>query len=311
MESARAIRQVPVVLFIFRRPNETREVIDALRTVKPERLYVVADGPRQDEEERSKCMAARKEVEKIDWDCRVVRRYHEMNQGGPAAIPDGLDWVFSQEDAAVILEDDCVPHPSFFWYCAALLDHYRDDERVMHISGTNNDVRGQDPTSSYYFSYRAHPWGWATWSRAWKHFRRELWFEWPQYRDNTRLLRNVVLTEEQYRNRVRLWDRLASGDIVNWDYRWNLTCVMLGGLSILPNQLLVKNIGTGADSTHTRNRVVPREEPTGMWPPLRHTLVVLPDLIADHVAWAKKYKRRGAAGKMQALKHLVDRISGL
>ena len=139
-------------LIVFNRPEATRRVLAELAKVRPARLFVIADGPRPNRpDDQDRCMAVRALIEKVPWDCDVVRRYSDVNLGcghGPAS---GVSWVFDQVDEAVILEDDCVPHPTFFEFCDELLERYRNDERIMHIAGNNfqfDRKRGRSATSS-------------------------------------------------------------------------------------------------------------------------------------------------------------------
>jgi hypothetical protein len=132
---------VPVVLIAFNRPRVTARVLDALREVKPSRLFVIADGPRPgNREDVERCARVRTLIEGIDWDCRVEKRYAESNLGLEANVELGLDWVFSQVDRAIVFEDDCIPDPSFFDYCEELLERYADDERVWLIAGDKKGV---------------------------------------------------------------------------------------------------------------------------------------------------------------------------
>ena len=125
---------VPVALFIFNRPDLTRQVFARIREARPERLLIIADGPRNDRPGESElCAATRTTVETIDWDCDVERNFSDINLGCRERVSSGLDWVFSQREEAIILEDDCLPDGSFFRYCAELLEHYRRDERVVSI----------------------------------------------------------------------------------------------------------------------------------------------------------------------------------
>ena len=128
----------PVVLFIFKRPDTTARALDTLRLARPGTLFVVADGARLTRPgEAEKCAAARAVIETVDWDCQIFKNFAETNQGVKSRIEDGLKWVFERTDKAIILEDDCVPDPSFFRFCEVLLARYRDEPRVMGISGSS------------------------------------------------------------------------------------------------------------------------------------------------------------------------------
>jgi len=161
----------PVLFLIFNRPNTTQKVFNAIRQAKPKQLFVAADGPRKGKEgEKEKYEQAREIIEQVDWNCEVRTLFREKNLGCKIAASSAIDWFFENVDEGIILEDDCLPSQSFFRFCQELLEYYRDDTRIMMISGNNfqfGKVRGE---GSYYFSKYAHVWGWATWRRAWKHY---------------------------------------------------------------------------------------------------------------------------------------------
>lgn len=244
--------ETPIIFIIFNRPDTTRRVFETIRAARPLKLLVVADGPRADREgEAERCAAARAITEDIDWPCEVERNYSETNLGCRNRVASGITWAFEQVEDAIILEDDTVPHPSFFRYCSELLERYRDDERVMVISGNNFQNGIQRGDGSYYFSKYNHCWGWATWRRAWRYFDVEM-DGWPEFRNSGFF--DSLNQDERERN---FWqstlDRAADGWIDAWSYAWTLACWRNGGLTALPNVNLVSNIGFGEDATHTGN----------------------------------------------------------
>ena len=169
-----------VVLIIFNRPQLTAQVYERVRAFRPERLFVVADGPRADRQgERELCDATRAVVSSPDWPCELVTNYSSENMGCDQRVSSGLDWVFQHCDRAMVLEDDCVPSPEFFTFCAEMLEHYKDDLRIMHVSGDNFQDGQWRGDGSYYFSHYTHSWGWGTWSRAWRYYDGHLSL-WPE-----------------------------------------------------------------------------------------------------------------------------------
>src|SRR5882672_10898679 len=173
---------VPVAFLIFNRPDLTEKVFNAIAAAKPPKLLVVADGPRS-AEEAEKCAKARAVLERINWPCELLTRFAERNLGCGPNVSRGLSWVFSQVEEAIILEDDALPVPSFFDFCQTLLERYRDDERIMHVGGTNVQG-GQSRTNySYYFSKYNHGCAWATWRRAWKYYDYEM-KTWPEFKES-------------------------------------------------------------------------------------------------------------------------------
>ena len=107
---------VPVALIIFNRPDLTKIVFDAIAKIKPNKLLVIADGPRSIEEHQ-KTEAARAVLSQITWDCELITNFSQINLGCRKRVSSGLDWVFSLVDKAIILEDDCLPNASFFYFC--------------------------------------------------------------------------------------------------------------------------------------------------------------------------------------------------
>jgi hypothetical protein len=211
---------------------------------------VVADGPRPDRpDDVEKCKAARAIIDKVDWDCAVLTNYSDLNLGCKNRVSSGLDWVFSLVEEVIILEDDCLPHPSFFRFCQDLLDYYRDDERIMAISGDNFQLGRKRTEYSYYFSRYNHIWGWASWRRAWQYYDVKMRL-WQEIRDCNWL--EYILGEGQS---VKYWTKIFQsaydGKIDTWDYPWTFACWIQNGLTILPNVNLVSNIGFGEGATHT------------------------------------------------------------
>ncbi len=246
----------PVLLIIFNRPETTKLVFEAIRKAKPARLYIAADGPREDvASDIESCIAARKAVENIDWDCKVETRFSNQNLNCGVAPSSAFTWFFQHEEEGIILEDDCLPSQSFFWFCQELLERYRHDSRVMHIGG-NNFLNGwkKDSDYSYYFSRSGYIWGWATWRRAWekfdfriKHYKKAKENGFFQYFFMNRL-------EKRYRLKKFEETIAGNGSVDWWDYQWDLARYVNTGLAIVPNTNLVKNLGFGELATHTRNR---------------------------------------------------------
>ncbi len=242
----------PILLVAWRRPHTLRQVINAIRPVAPYRLFVACDGPSAERIGEVEKVAATKQVidVEIDWPCHIERLYAEENQGCRLGVSRAISWFFDQVEEGIILEDDCVPHPSFFPYTSSLLKRYRDDTRVWCISG-NNFQNGQwRGDGSYYFSRYNHCWGWASWRRCWQHYDESL-SQWPALRDSG-LLKTIFTdpTEQKYWGSI--WQRLLEkGEPNTWDYQWTFTCLINNGLTALPNRNLVQNVGFGEDATHT------------------------------------------------------------
>jgi hypothetical protein len=281
--------KTPILLLVFNRLDTTMAVLDAIRKVSPARLYVASDGPRQSRAgEDIKVKAVRDYVMScVTWACDVKTLYRDENLGCRKSVSGAIDWFFEHESEGIILEDDCLPDLSFFAYCDELLERYRDDERIMAISG-NNFQQGRERTAdSYYFSKHSHCWGWATWQRAWKQYDRDM-AGWPKCRDN-RELRYLADTGRAFsRYWEGIFDAAAAGKVDSWAYRWTFSCWMQSGLTCLPRVNLVSNIGFGPESTHTGNSdswlgALPR---ASLEFPLRHPSHVVRNVDAD--SWSDR-----------------------
>ncbi len=237
----------PVALFIFRRPETTKLVFDAIARAKPTRLFVIADGPRN-ADEAALCAETRAIVNRVGWDCEVITNYADANLGLKARISSGLDWVFDQVEEAIVLEDDCLPDDTFFRFCQELLELYRENSSIMHISG-DCFVKRHRQGASYYFSRYAHVWGWATWRRAWKLYDGEM-AEWNNSGYRKKFLDHFSAREERLFWEITL-DQLVNGVINTWDYQWACACILHHGLAINPARNLVSNIGFGTEATNT------------------------------------------------------------
>jgi hypothetical protein len=245
--------ETPIALLIFRRPDLTSQVFEAIRQAQPKKLFVIADESCKscNESESILCQQARAVTESVDWDCEVLRNYADKNLGCRKRISSGLDWVFEHVEEAIILEDDCLPHPSFFRYCQELLEHYREDERIWCISGDNFQDGQWRGDGSYYFSNYNHCWGWASWRRAWKNYDYNL-SNWEKVKGG-QYLRSILDSELEIKYWHDIFEELVKvGSPNTWDYAWTLTCWQNSGLTVLPNVNLVSNIGCRSDGTHIK-----------------------------------------------------------
>jgi hypothetical protein len=306
--------KTPIALIIFNRPDHTERVFEVIRQAKPPKLLVVADGPRPDRPgEREKCAAARAIIDQVDWDCEVLTNFSDRNLGCAIRPATGISWVFEQVEEAIILEDDCIPHLSFFAFCDELLERYRDDERVMHISGNNFWSNKFQLEDSYSFSRYTLSWGWASWRRAWMHYDREMQ-SWSEIKRRN-LLKEILNDEAATHNWTKIFQNLVDTNLDVWDYQWTLTCWLQSGLAILPNVNLVSNIGFDANATHTFSAdsfcgdVASFSVPaSAMAMPLRHPNFMLRNLAVDQFIQDNLYDYYPTWHKRIRLKRIKQKI---
>ncbi len=274
----------PVLLIIFNRPETTRQVVNALRDIRPTKMFVVADGPRTDfGVDAERCRLTRDVINEIDWDCVITKNYSESNLGCGLCPSRGISWVFEQVEQCIILEDDCVPHPSFFRFCTELLAKYRLDTRIMMISGNHHLLRPVSIEDSYCFSRLTQTWGWATWKRAWDYYDYDM-FLWPELK-TTRWLERLWGKGKISRYWEGLYDLFyADQNKDYWDFQWMLSCWTQNALTIIPDRNLVSNVGfDSAGGTHFLADPPPvaRLPVAEMSFPLQHPRLVLQNIAAD------------------------------
>lgn len=247
--------QTPILFLIFNRPSETLKVFDIICKIKPAQLYIAADGPRIDRiGEFEICNQTRNLIlNNVFWPCEIKTLFRDKNLGCGIAVSEGITWFFNNVDKGIILEDDTIPDLSFFPYCEYLLNIYKDDKNIMHISGNSFNTFKSDVTTSnsIYFSKFPFNWGWASWKRAWDKYDYSIiintnsndWVLWL----NNNFKEKIII---DYWNRT-LKNTLLQKKSFTWDYQWYLTIWKNNGISILPQRNLVKNIGWILNATHT------------------------------------------------------------
>lgn len=240
----------PILFLVFNRPDVTRRVFEVIRKARPSKLYIASDGPRKDKAGEAECCAAVQEiVSQVDWPCEVSKLIRQENLGCKIAVSSAIDWFFSCEPEGIILEDDCLPGPSFFQFCDELLERYRNDERIGMISGTNFQGGTRRGDGDYYFSRFCHIWGWASWARAWKNYDVDA-SKWPQLK-NQDWLGTLGFTGVEKDYWLKAFNRVHAKEQDTWDYQWVMACWFSEMLSVMPNVNLIANIGFGDQATHT------------------------------------------------------------
>jgi hypothetical protein len=293
----------PIVFFVFNRPRETRIVFEIIRTSKPSKLFLVADGAREGLQDQERCLEVRKIISDIDWDCQIFRNYSDINLGCKLRVSSGLDWVFSQVETAIVLEDDCLPTTSFFDFCDQLLDYYQDDDRVFSISGTTFQPESRKFSNSYYFSKYPNIWGWATWRRAWKFYDVDMKL-WKSV-DKENYLSSLLPDWQTRLYWKQKFQKLYQQEIDTWDFQWIFASFIQNGLHVLPAHNLVSNIGFGQEATHTKKESkLSRRKTFELEFPLQHPEFIIRDAQADSFTDQYVYQ-------CQLYQRILNRISRL
>lgn len=277
----------PVLFLFFNRPIETKKVFRTLAKSKPKKLYLASDGAREINNELDIVTELREFIiQNINWECEVNTLFRDKNLGCKDAVSEAISWFFKTEKKGIILEDDCLPTESFFFFCEELLRKYEHDMRIWHISGVNFQDNKTKIDESYYFSRLPNVWGWATWSNRWASYNKEL----KNLNDESlnNILKDVVQNKSQLNYYKNILNKVSNNEIDTWDYSWNYSIWSNFGLSISPNKNLISNIGFGPQATHTKDTGLLSNLPTEEISfPLLHPKDIKPNKEADGVLLSK------------------------
>ncbi len=245
-----------LVVIAFNRPEKVRALLNRLMGVKFRSVNLVVDAPRPEKYlEKSQVLQVISLLENHSWNCTVRKNYAKNNMGCKKRVTSGIEWAFKFEDDLIILEDDIVPDLSFFMFCSEMLDKYRTDQRIMHISGFNPLGECRDLKESYYFSKYPQIWGWATWKRAWQFYNYSV----PDWLES----RQAFLHQTYLKNTAKNWslklNRAHRGTLDTWDFQWLYAVVMNHGLCVTPKNNLVSNIGFDSSATHPTVKIRKRK----------------------------------------------------
>lgn len=286
---------IPVVMFLFKRMDAPFRILKIIAQVQPQKLYLISDEGRNDEE-KTLVHKLRSGIDKhITWDCEIIKNYAVENRGVYQNIGMGAKWVFEREAQAIFLEDDNLPEVTFFEYCRELLDCYRDDSRILWICGTDYLSRYHSPYGeSYMFTQHLLPCGWASWSRKFlKYYDADLLLAEDDVLCGR--LKYAYSNKALYRQQINsiygeLKRKKSNIPYRSWDYHMCLSIRAndLYGISPCDNQ--IKNIGADSYSEHSAallNSIMTKRfcgmESHPIDFPLKHPKTVLPDYTYEKI----------------------------
>jgi hypothetical protein len=239
---------VPILFIIFRRKDAALQVIDAISKVKPKKLYISQDGPRNKKEEAEVVETRETVLSKINWKCDLTVWTHDKNLGLKKHIPEALNKFFKKEKMGIYLEDDTLPSKEFFYFEEELLEKYKDDKNIFSISGTNFYPRLVNSKDSYYLSKIGDIWGFGLWRRSWKLYNSEM--NDLDKVSKTQEYKNYFFSP-QYRFYLEtFWKAIKSGKLKSWAMQLVYAAVKNNMYFITPSVNLVNNIGVNKKASN-------------------------------------------------------------
>ena len=282
------MKYAPIVLFVYKRPEETQKVIAALAAnegAEHSELIVYADGPKN-EADQEKCEAVREIIRNTSGFSKVTLFAAEKNKGLAASVISGVTETLEKYDRVIVLEDDLVTSKYFLRFMNEALEKYENDDRICCIHAFSYPTK--HPEIQYFLRRGADCWGWATWKRGWKIFEH----------DSQKLYDKITaqnLRKEFDRNGAFPYTKMlkdqADGKIDSWAIRWYASAFLAEKYTLQSNVMLVENIGFGAEATHCclkrQEKIVLTNKPVFFD---RETGMENNALRKEYYDWHKKYQ---------------------
>jgi hypothetical protein len=247
----------PIALFVYNRPEHTRQTLEALSNAelaKNSVLYIFADGKKEDDNDinAAKIDAVRQLIKEQKWCKESIIIERDQNCGLAHNIIQGVSYVIDLHESVIVLEDDMVVANGFLQYMNTALELYKHDEKVGCIHAWNYKMNTSKNTATTFFLKGADCWGWATWKRAWQYFE-------P---NGKLLLDKIIETQGQFEfNRknthefVNMLKDQVEGKNNSWAIRWHASLFLKNMLCLHPNIPLLLNIGLDNSGTHCGDKV--------------------------------------------------------
>lgn len=248
--------RIATILFTYKRPRHTQQVLDGLaqNTTMPEKLYIFQDGLKTGQK-NDEWLAVKEIIHNVGF-CPVEVIESDANKGLAKSVVDGISYVLKDYDAVIVLEDDCVPMPSFVTYMIQALEFYQGNPRINAVSGYSFPIFSHENYIKCFFVERVSTWGWGIWKNCWE-----------EYRQDHDIIKRILKNKEA-ESRLNVWgqfdlsrmleDRI-NGKNDSWAVYWALIAIEKDEYTLMLNKSLIKNIGFDGTGVHcgSENNQVP------------------------------------------------------
>ena len=226
-------QDIPILVLGYNRPDHIRKLILSLRKVKPKKIYISLDGPKDNPDDINKNNIVKKEIQKINWKCKIKKKYNKKNLGCRESVSRAISWFFKENRFGIILEDDCIPKKSFFIFFKKIDEKFFNNKKIFAISGSN--FFNKTIKDDFFFSKYNHCWGWATWRRAWKYYDNKLtfWSKW-KYSKQWKYLHDNIIEKKFWE---KIFNNVFKKKIDSWAYVWTCSVWKKNGLTIIPKKI--------------------------------------------------------------------------
>jgi len=241
------MRLAPIVLFTYNRLWHTQKTIQALKNnelANESELIIYSDGAKNKSAYES-VSEVRDYVETLDGFKKVTIISREKNWGLANSIIDGVTQAIKKHGKVIVLEDDLVTSPFFLRYMNDALEFYKDEDKCMHVSGYIYPIDNKKLNETFFIKPDTC-WGWATWDRAWKYFKKDTNYYLNIF--SKEMIRDFNLNGNY--DHFKQIKANKNGRIDTWAIYWYASTYLQNGLSLHPSQSFVSNIGHDGKGVH-------------------------------------------------------------
>lgn len=238
---------ISILIVAYRRPFNVEKILYSSQLAGFTKLYITLDAPkdasRKAVDDHSKTIEVVEDFER-QTGITVNKRYFDSNRGCAVSLITGIDWVLSDSQMLIILEDDCLPTDDFYRFVVDKMSFLENNSDIWLICGTQfapEEITESSPSISNF----ALTWGWATTKEKWKEMRTSF------YNTPSQLnLRDLLSLTPKQAFWTAGYRRAHQGFTDVWDTVLIQTMNKLKKRSILPPASLVQNVGNDEVSTH-------------------------------------------------------------
>ena len=275
-----------ILVIGFNRPDLLENLLNLLP--KSRNIYISIDGWRSESDKYSvlKCRGIAKSFQQNNSSKFVKINFSDKNLGCKLGVTYAINWVFSFEESAIILEDDICPSQDFFNFCDIGLKFFKDYQNIWQLSGWT-PVHPSVKKPAAYLTRYPHIWGWATWRDRWKKYDLNL----ENWNSNDKISDLPIFAHPKPHKNLDFFCKnnlndIKSGLIDTWDFQLAYSMWKDNSFSVSAGNPLCSNLGFDNRATHTT------EIPTGL---LGNSISI--QFLPEPADWEKVFSDMLKSGK--------------
>ena len=297
-------KETPILLVALGSIENLQNIFEELKYIEPRRLYLVYNSRSSEDTDIKKKIESI--YNNINWKCEVKILKYKSHSGYSTIMLRAIRWFFKKEEEGIVLNGLSVPFPAFFAFCSCLLEKYRYDERIGHISGLdfrklNKKLKTND---LYYFSKLVHvSSGWASWQRVWQDMDAQL----KTYSSFKKL--NIIDEIPSHKPFCNHWNYLNDFK-TKWETQYEYINLINNRLSVVPDMRQIPvNEYTLPEINHPAFIVNPINDDL-LWQEQKYQIPAITPNLPDGVTFLLKklLSYNAEAGKRMKIPRIIHQI---